>query len=131
MSKQKKMIIGGVVLGVVVIALAVVPRIIMAVKVFTVPGTVTHIDVEGRKAGLEFISPIDGKRAEKLAEIPPDCEITLNGAPAEMEDIRPGDSAKVTARYNRKKKLIVPLSVEVTRTAAEERPSATATAPSG
>jgi hypothetical protein len=115
MDKRKKTVL------VVVVAVAVLGGLTVAQSLLSGPreegvdGTITYVDPETRTATLEFISPRNGKQMEMKGTVPPECEILLNGMPAKMEDIKAGDKAHVTARWDKKTKEAVPLKVTVTR----------------
>lgn len=80
-----------------------------------VEGTVTWVDAENREASLEFVNPLNGELMEKKADVPEECELKLNGQPAELSDFRAGDQAEIKVLFLRKEKKIIPLSVGVKR----------------
>ena len=84
-------------------------------SVFEVEGTITQIDAENRTASLEFKSPRDGMQREVSCPVPESCELQINGAPASVGEFRVGDRAMVKARWDKKNKQVVPMSVRVTR----------------
>jgi hypothetical protein len=117
MSKQKRTILWIVGIVGAVGALSAYQYVQTRVMVLEVNGTITHLDAQTRKASLEFVSPRNGKLTEMSCEVPPECTLQLNGAPAALEEFKAGDRADVTVRWDRKKKLAVPLSVNVERAA--------------
>lgn len=108
-------------------AAAVVAGIVIKnrASVFEVEGVITMIDAKSRVASLEFTNPRTGKRVERSVEIADDCEILLNGSPAKMDDLKPGEKAVVKALY-KKKQVLRPLSVRVVRGAETSPASAPA-----
>lgn len=92
-----------------------------------VEGTVTWVDADQRKASIEFIADWDNERKEKTATVPEDCEILLNGEPADLAQIRAGDQASVKAIYYRKTKELELLEVKVTRPESPTSPTRPAT----
>jgi hypothetical protein len=115
MSKLKKVRIWlAIAAGVIVVAIVVFIQMIPHIT-WTVPieGTITWLDPEERRASMEFIVPWKGEFVEITADVPEDCPITMDGEPVEMNEIRPGDVATITAKYNKKQKILRPVSVEV------------------
>lgn len=85
-------------------------------SVFEVDGKITQIDAAKRTASLEFKSPRDGTQREVNCEVPEDCELMIDGEPASVGEFRVGDKARVKARWDKKNKQVVPMSVRVDRT---------------
>lgn len=117
-------IITAVIVAIVIVGLAVAARYWSGRGgVYTVEGTITWLDPENRKASLHYTSPRKGKTREKMVRVPKECEILLDGKPAEFGDIRAGDRVTVKVSWNRATREIIPTWVSVDR-----RVSAAATA---
>jgi len=89
-------------------------------RLLTLQGTITRLDSETRRVSIEFAHPRNGKHVEFAREVPPDCEIQINGQPAQLSDLRAGDTARVKAIWNKHTKQGKPLSVEVSRATGKE-----------
>lgn len=127
MSKRAKIIAISVGL-VVVVALFSVKPIIKALRYavpVTVDGVITHVDVEKRKASAEFEGPWDGELKNRTANVPPDCEITLNGKAVPLEAIRAGDQAQIRGKMIRDTKEIELFWVHATRAEPTPAPAST------
>ncbi len=118
----------------IVIAIAVLIGVVVGVarqfvggkRVYTVEGVITYLEPETRMAGFEFKHPRDGSLREKTAKVPADCEILLNGKPAEMKDLKVGDRGKVVGSWTKRTKELIPLSVRINREGASPQPSTSA-----
>jgi hypothetical protein len=70
-------------------------------KVREVEATITFVDPSARRASIETTHPKSGAAVEVNGEVPPECTITINGQPADLADLRVGDSAVVRGRVLR------------------------------
>jgi hypothetical protein len=131
-SARKKLVI--VIVG--VLALALIARYVWKL---TRPRTgeitdarIVSIDVPKRMAQVEFIHPRSGRPLTLSGTVPEGCEITIDGAPARIEDLRVGDVAAVRGTVYADRS-VRPEWVRVTRarpTSATTGPTTTsATAP--
>jgi len=82
------------------------------------PGTITAIDLATGKATIEIVIPQTGEKQPYTSKIPSNCEITINGKPAKLEDVQVGDRV-IIDRIGTKKIKAVHI----------ERAGATATSP--
>lgn len=57
-----------------------------------VHGILVSLDVAGRQATIELPDPKGGGMMELTGRVSPGCEITLNGQPAQLGDLREGDN---------------------------------------
>lgn len=92
--------------------------------------TITQIDAARRTGEVEFVHPKSGQTMRVTANyIPPECEITINGEPATLADVRVGDTVAVhgTAYADN---TVKPAWVRVKRTTGATQP-ATASSPAG
>lgn len=85
----------------------------------TVHGTVLALDPATRTATLRFVQRRTGKVYEWTRKVPTECQITLNGQPAQLADLRPGDEVDVRGR-------LYPPDNLVAQTVQAHRPTATA-----
>jgi len=60
-------------------------------------GIITKVDYASRKGSLKFVHPKTNDAIEVPGEIAPDCVIEIDGKPAQITDVRVGDSAIVRA----------------------------------
>lgn len=60
-----------------------------------VSGRIVAIDAASRRAELEFAHPKTGQIIRLAGDVPPDCEVRIDGRPAELADLRPGDNVVV------------------------------------
>jgi hypothetical protein len=56
-----------------------------------ISGTVLSVDPDERTASIEFIHPRTGKAFQLTGHVPETCDITIDGKPATLRDIRVGD----------------------------------------
>jgi len=70
--------------------------------VHEVDGTVVSIDPSKRTAKLEVIDPANGATRRFDGVVPEMCTITVNGNPAALAELRPGDIVHVRARSDRR-----------------------------
>ena len=84
-------------------------------------GTITAIDLANRRATVEAIDPANGIKRDYVGSVPKDCPISINGKPAQFEDLKEGDLARVRVHSDRKaekingKRPMVAEFIEVTR----------------
>ena len=58
--------------------------------------TITKMDAAQRTGEVEFVHPKSGQTMRvTAANIPAECEVSINGAPAMLADIRVGDTVSV------------------------------------
>lgn len=84
--------------GIVVILAAVCIVVALCVpheQVRTVIGTITHINLATRTATIEFIHPKSGRTLAIDGTAPPDCDIRIDGQPAQLTDLRIGEEVEV------------------------------------
>jgi hypothetical protein len=92
--------------------------------------TITKMDAERRTGEVEFVHPKSGQTMRvTAANIPPDCEISINGVPATLADVRVGDTVAVHGTLYADQ-TVKPDWVRVKRAAATTQP-ASASAPAG
>ena len=114
------------VVAVIVLAAIVVPRF-MPGATHEARGTITHIDPGERMISVEVIDPANGSTREFSGVVSPDCEITINGAPAAFADLRVDDTIQARARIEHndggpngtRKKRLMAERIDVTRSEGE------------
>jgi hypothetical protein len=84
-----------------------------------IDGTLTWLDVPSRQASFEFISPKNGHRIEMTSAIPPTCDIRINGRPAKLTELNPGDKATIKVVWDSQTKSAQPHQVHVERPEAK------------
>jgi hypothetical protein len=84
-------------------------------KRFHVHGAITWVDASKNSACIEFVHPDTGKRMEMTGAIDANCTITLDGKPATLAQLTPGDEAEVFAIWNKKTHRPDPSRILVTR----------------
>jgi hypothetical protein len=90
------------VLLVVVLAASVVLYLRYATPIVEMGGgTIRSLDLASRRATLEVILPATGATRQLEGEVPVGCKIEINGKPANLEDLRVGDTVQVRARIDR------------------------------
>jgi hypothetical protein len=90
-----------VVVGVAAIAWQVIKSIPQA-RYYTLEGAIiTAIDPPARTAEIEFIHPRSGRVQRLKGTLAPGGEITLDGAPATIDDLRVGDTVTVGGMVGR------------------------------
>lgn len=99
MSKARWMIAGVVGLG--VVAWLVVADRKSSGSQVSVRGKIVFIDAAAGTGTIEYPSPGTGETVEVTARIAENATITLNGRPAKLADLRPGDAAMVRAQITR------------------------------
>jgi hypothetical protein len=116
-TRARPVLIGAIVLVVIVVIVQGVLSSMSGTE--TVDAVLTHVDVSKRLAAAEILDPRKNLRTDMLGEVPPDCTITINGAPADLSDLQVGDDARITAIVLKKKRpsgaRAVAKSIEVTR----------------
>lgn len=68
-----------------------------------VRGKITFVDVSARTGSLEYPDPDSGEAVEVSARVADDAVITLNGLPAQLDDLRPGHDVLVRAKITRRR----------------------------
>ena len=101
MGKSRVLI--GVVLLVGVVAWLVVADRKPSQAEVSVRGEIVHLDAAARTGSIEYTSPETGEAVEVSARIAEKATISLNGRPATLGDLLPGDSVAVTARIKRQR----------------------------
>lgn len=96
-------------------------------RVVTVQGTVGTIDLVNRSAALQIVHPKTGQLIEIPGSVPDNCEITIDGQPATLADVRSGEMVTVNGALSATGKATVNW-VRVHRAAA---PTSAPTAPPG
>jgi hypothetical protein len=66
----------------------------------TVEGIVSHIDLSTRTAAIELIQKKTGLPIEVSSQVPPNCDIRIDGRPADLADLRVGQRVRVHARLH-------------------------------
>lgn len=102
------------------VAIGVALWLVLKPDIRSVKGTVVHVDTVARKATLEIKDPRGGNAFEITGTIPPECPITIDGAPAAIGDVRVGDFARVKGELKRDKSVIA-LQVKVERTTRKDK----------
>jgi hypothetical protein len=112
---------------VVVITLGVTfMRLMPGEQVRTINATIVSIDAVNRTASIAFVHPKTGQTLELKGSVPPECDIQINGKPAQMSDLKSGERAEVNGTIRRDMTLSANW-VRVTR-AADTRPAANSSA---
>jgi hypothetical protein len=84
-------------------------------------GTIISVDAAARRATVEAVDPANGNTRDYVGTVSPDCTITINGKPATLEELRPGDSARFRVKSDRSapkvdgKRPVVAELIQVTR----------------
>ncbi len=77
-------------------------RSIPRARYYTAEGAIiTAIDAPSRTAEIEFIHPRDGRVRRLNGTLAPNGQITLNGAPATVDDLKVGDTVTVGGMVGR------------------------------
>lgn len=85
---------------------------------------IAALDVATRSGEIEFIHPKSGRRTTVTARnIPPDCEITIDGRPADVSELRVGDAVAVRGLFYPYDQSARPQAVYVTRTSPVTQPT--------
>ncbi len=71
-----------------------------------ITGTVLEIAPQERTAKFEFVHPKTGRTLQLRGEVPSECEITIDAAPASLADVRMGEQATVTGLVYRTGRLV-------------------------
>ncbi len=131
MAKNDKIRIGVGIIGVVlVLVIGSKMRSSDKPKEREIEGTITAVNVSLRTASVEFVHPKTGQTMTISSEIPPDCDIQIDGKPAQLEDVRVGESARVVGTMQKDKSVTV-RAVRITRTTGTVPAAAPATRPAG
>ncbi len=89
-----------------IVAVAIVVAAVVVVRHFAaihdVKGTITYLDIAQRVASVEVIDPANGRTREFRGTAADDCVVTINGQPAQLTDLRVGDTAQMRVRVERK-----------------------------
>ena len=88
----------------------------------TVNVTITRIDADARTASVELVRPKTGQTIQLEGTVPPECEISIDGQPAALGDLRVGDRAQVRGRVHSDRTLSADW-VRVTRAATATSPA--------
>ncbi len=95
-SAARTRIIIAVIGIVVVVSLGVAYlRLMPRELVRTITGTILSIDATGRTASIAFVHPKTGQTHELTGRVPPECDIQINGQPAQMTDLKIGERIEV------------------------------------
>lgn len=113
-NRRKRLIIA--VVGVTAVVLGFVAY---ASKTFTsvereIDGRIVELDANARTASLEIVHPKSGQLIVVDGKAGPQCEVTVDGKAASLDDLRIGDRAHVRARITPDMH-ITALAVHVTR----------------
>ena len=76
---------------------------------------ITFLDASRDHAVIECDHPLRGTKVEQPINIPESCEISINGEPATLADLKIGDEGIGRGVWNRETKSVDPLSLAVTR----------------
>lgn len=98
-GKRIVIVAAGVVVAI-VLGVGVV-RYVTAGQVHTIYGTITRIDVQTRKASIEYVHPKTGRTLQIDGTVPRDCDIQIDGEPASLSDLRVGEQAEVEGTIHR------------------------------
>jgi len=63
----------------------------------TVTGTLVEVDPDARTATLKFVHPKSGKPMTVKGQVPPDCQILIDGKPQPFDALKSGSEATVEA----------------------------------
>jgi hypothetical protein len=88
-------------------------------KVRTVSGQIVSIDAASRTAALEIVHPKTGEKLQLEGQVPLDCNIVIDGRPASLADLRPGERVEVAGIIHRDRTLSAN-RVRVSRTGAAQ-----------
>jgi hypothetical protein len=92
---------------------------------------ITKLDVAARSGEIEFTHPKSGcPTTVEARNIPPECEITVEGRPADVTALRVGDTVAVSGTFYPRDQSARPQAIHVTRSRPSTE-SAPTTAPSG
>lgn len=97
--RPRNIVIAVVAVAIIVVAVVVVRRF---TAVHDVKGTITYLDPARRVASVEVIDPANGKTREFRGFAADDCVVIINGQPAQLTDLRLGDTAQIRVRVERK-----------------------------
>jgi len=92
---KRRLIIAIIGIAIVAVAAVALARRVFRERVQTVTATITQIDPQTRVATIEMVHPKNGRTLQITGTVPPVCEIRIDGRPAELADLRPGDRAEV------------------------------------
>ncbi|MGD8453353.1 MAG: hypothetical protein PVJ57_16190 [Phycisphaerae bacterium] len=95
-SKRKTRVIIAVIGIVVIVAVtAMVARRMLRSKKYTVTGTIVRVDLTTRTAAMAVVHPKTGQTLEIEGRVPPECPIWIDEEPADLEDLRVGETVQV------------------------------------
>lgn len=80
-----------------------------------VSGKIVSLDVATRRGEFEFVHPKNGQPIKLVGDIAPECAITIDGATANLADLRVGESARIYGRLSRLSGEVVAQRVQVER----------------
>lgn len=126
-NSARKMVVLVLVGIVVVVSLGIgVVRRMTDMQVRTISGTIMSIDVQARTASIEFVHPKTGRTLQIDGTVPPGCDISIDGRPASMEDLRVGEQAEVEGTIHRDMTISVNwVRVSRTRNSSSTQPTST------
>lgn len=87
-----------------------------------ITGRVLAIDVASRKAAMEFTHPKTGKTFQLDGHVPPECDIQIDGKPAQLTDLKVGETIDVFGTLYRNGNMEAKW-VKVSRTASQPSPA--------
>lgn len=94
----------------------------------SIQATIVEIDRESRAATIEYMHKKDGTLRTIDGRLADDAVILVNGEPATIADVRPGDVIEADGAYYPLSKQVVARSVNVRRRAAAPQTAPTDTA---
>ena len=116
--KQKRYIVAAVIVTVAA-AFSLVRSPGFGIRELVIDGTITYLDLASRSAGLEYVSPRNGRLRELAGKVPENCDIRLNGSPAALDDLQVGDRANVKVLWDTEKAQPQAVAVSVNRQATD------------
>ena len=123
-TARKTLVLVG--LGVVVVALLgwQITRLTQPRPFSIQSARITKLDVAARSGEVEFVHPKSGRLTTVTARnIPPDCEVSIDGSRADVSELRVGDAAAVSGLFYPWDQSARPQSIHVTRPAPATSPS--------
>lgn len=107
---------------VIVVAAIVVVAVLSALarrdggpKVREISGTVVAVDTVTGRAEADVLHPRSGQKLRVSGAVSKECTITINGRPAALADVRPGDEFEAEASIDADRKLTANW-IHITRT---------------
>lgn len=68
--------------------------------------TIVSLDAATRSGIVSFVHPKSGERYELRGELAPECEILVDGQPAEIGALKPGERGRADGMFYRSGKIV-------------------------